>query len=453
MRFIAIVLLPLMLFARDIYVSALNGNDAGDGTRQQPFKSLAVAVNEARDPGDTVILLDGPFDRPLKTYHSGTREKPITIRAAENAPVEIVYAERALHVRNSHIVVEGLIFDGGTYPDGVLATIDGNNVTLRDCEIRNGNRDLLTIGDVRDITIENCLIHHGLSWHRTTRKEPHGISTRGVKGLKVINTSIYQITGDCIQISPSRADWDDIELRDCTFWVTPLTEAEVDRARLPSYAVGSVQAENALDLKSDDEDLPTEHKIRIINCTAYGFRSTRINNAAAFNIKNPSLAFIDGCTVYDSEIAFRLRAPSEVTLQNSVIYDCDYGVRYEDGMDKLHLFQNTFGLGIKERALREVGSTPRDFQAFNNLFVDERLPGELDDDMLLRAHNRAVSPADVSSWFINAPAHNYQPVPTSPAIDGGMDLSAKGVINDIDGNPRPAGQGYDFGAWEVQPEE
>jgi hypothetical protein len=44
---------------------------------------------------------------------------------------------------------------------------------------------------------------------------------------------------------------------------------------------------------------------------------------------------------------------------------------------------------------------------------------------------------------------NYVPQAGSPAIDAGVDVSAEGVTTDYNGNPRPAGAGYDIGAHEA----
>jgi hypothetical protein len=39
--------------------------------------------------------------------------------------------------------------------------------------------------------------------------------------------------------------------------------------------------------------------------------------------------------------------------------------------------------------------------------------------------------------------------PGSPAIDAGLDLSALGLITDLDGTKRPHGDGYDIGPYEA----
>jgi uncharacterized repeat protein (TIGR01451 family) len=50
--------------------------------------------------------------------------------------------------------------------------------------------------------------------------------------------------------------------------------------------------------------------------------------------------------------------------------------------------------------------------------------------------------------FVNPMGDNYRLLSGSPAIDRGMNV---GVTTDLDGNPRPIGNGYDIGAYEAVP--
>jgi len=52
--------------------------------------------------------------------------------------------------------------------------------------------------------------------------------------------------------------------------------------------------------------------------------------------------------------------------------------------------------------------------------------------------------------FVNYLENDLKHKEGSPAIDTGTDVSAFGVIDDLDRNPRPKGQGYDIGAYEFQ---
>ncbi len=443
--FLLPLLLPFSLQSAVFYVDGQAGSDTGPGSKHQPFRSVAKGLSRLRG-GDTLILMRGVYRQPLREIPSGSRLRQVVIRAAGGHHVEIRFPEKALRIDGDHIEIHDIVFNG-LYGAAPVADINGSFIKISGCTFKNSARDLVTIGDVQNIVLENSRIHHGLSWYKKTGKEPHGISTDGVRGLTVKNCDIYQITGDAIQISPSRRDWDDVLIEDCRLWVAPLSAAEVEEAGLPAQAVGMILAENAIDTKSRKSDDPGRHRLRLKNITAHGFRSDRIRNAAAFNIKNPLTAIIDGITVFDSEIAFRLRAPARVTLINAVMYDCDVGVRYEDRPDHLYLFNNTFGLNLK-RPLKAVGGAPSDFKVINNLFIGKKLPRPLRGRTPFSTQNRALPPSLLRETFVNAREGDYRLMPGSLPVDSGLDLSDHGVQRDRPGTRRPQGAGWDMGAHE-----
>jgi len=77
-RLLAVLLLVLPLQAREIHL-APDGNDAGDGSAAQPWKSFNKAVMSAQ-PGDTIVLAKGLYrDKFLFANRGGTPQEPITI--------------------------------------------------------------------------------------------------------------------------------------------------------------------------------------------------------------------------------------------------------------------------------------------------------------------------------------------------------------------------------------
>ncbi|MCZ6899175.1 MAG: T9SS type A sorting domain-containing protein, partial [Bacteroidetes bacterium] len=204
---------------------------------------------------------------------------------------------------------------------------------------------------------------------------------------------------------------------------------------------GIYPGENAIDTKYHIED--GRGMLFIKNTTAYGWRSDYIANAAAFNIKHNVEVILNGITTYDNDIAFRLRGPgsnggAHVTLLNAIIYDSNTGVRYEDAIENLLVYNTTWGNNIA-RQFQSAGGYGTGFQVKNCLFIDQK-PTEASD-----LSNLAVN----SSAFMNVAMNDYHPNSNSPSIDSGVDLTM--VTIDRDGVTRPQGAGYDIGAYEFIP--
>ncbi len=127
-----------------------------------------------------------------------------------------------------------------------------------------------------------------------------------------------------------------------------------------------------------------------------------------------------------------------MTLKNAVIYDSDKGVRYEDGVDNLHIYNATFGRELAEQ-FESAGGYGSGFQVKNCLFLSASKPDEASDDS-----NMAVDTAA----FVSSSSDNYHLATGSPAIDQGVTIAE--VTTDRDGLTRPAGDAYDIGAYESE---
>lgn len=435
-----LLLIPSLLFSKNIWVDA-SAEAHGNGSQQLPVKSIKQGLKLANSAGDTLFIKNGIYFEALHTQFAGTALNPIVIAAAPQHLVEIRFAKKALKVDHPYISVENIIFNG-LWGQRSVVDINASYTRLINCEVKNSQRDLVSIDDVNDILIKNCTIHHGLSWHPTTRKEPHGISTEAVKGLTISGCEIYQITGDCIQISPTRSNWDKVLIEETLFWVAPLTKDEVTAAGLPPQAIGSILAENAIDTKSNKGDNPDSHNMRIEYCTARGFKSTRIKNAAAFNIKNPINCYINGVTVSESHIAFRLRAPAKVRLENCVVYNNDFGIRFESALPSIEIYFSTFA-GNNQHHFKQVGAFPVYFKAQNNLITGIELP-----NYLLSHNNMKVLPVETDQFFIDYVGHNFILKDNAPAINMGVEIENIMATQDRAKNPRRSHNQYDMGAYE-----
>lgn len=403
---------------------------SGAGTASAPFGRIQDGLNAAQ-PGDTVHVAAGTYNEALRTMRNGTSSQRIVLRAsAGRGSVLVTMSGRVLTVAHAFHTVEGLVLDG-QYGASDLVRVEtaGSGFTLRDAEVRRTSRDGIDIGAPSDVLIDGSLVHHTLN-ATNGRTDAHGIVAGAARRLTIRQTEVHTFSGDAFQIDPGRSapGWDEVRIEGCRFWLQPLP------APVNGFAAGVVPGENAVDTKVGST--LARPKLMIRNTEAFGFRAGLIGNMAAFNIKERVDAIIDGVTVHSSEIAFRLRAPADVGVQNAVVHSVGYGVRYEDDIQNVRIYNSTFGSGVA-RAFVAASSSGSVLDVQNVAILAASLPPEA---------NGGSNLAMAAAAFVDAARHNYQLADTSPAIDRGMTLS--GVTIDRNGAARPQGTAYDVGAYE-----
>ncbi|HHT25850.1 MAG TPA: PKD domain-containing protein [Firmicutes bacterium] len=122
------------------YVSPA-GNNAGDGSRSQPWATIAKAVSQAQ-PGDTVIFLPGEYEEILRPVRSGTIDAPITFMP------ETPHSVRLLGTSGSEAVV-------------VLAKVA--HIRIADFHItpKSSTAGWIRVENARHIAIENNIMEYG----------------------------------------------------------------------------------------------------------------------------------------------------------------------------------------------------------------------------------------------------------------------------------------------------
>lgn len=124
---------------RSAYYVSNGGNDAADGSRWSPFKTIARAA-EAAEAGDTVYISGGVYaECDIKPASSGTAEAMIVFRPKDGETVILRHPatdaadSRALFDLTgcSHIRIQGLRFDGYSYGKAAvyISGGEGNEVT------------------------------------------------------------------------------------------------------------------------------------------------------------------------------------------------------------------------------------------------------------------------------------------------------------------------------------
>lgn len=433
-RFLSTALSASLVFHLSIALAAAGdwhvaAGATGNGTAAAPYGRIQDALNVAQ-PGDTIQIAPGTYSESLRTVRSGTAAQRVILRAFGGRGSVLVTAPgRVLTVAHAYHTLDGLVLDGQYGASDLLRVeTSGHGFVLRNSEVRRTSRDGIDMGAPSDVLIDNSLIHHTLN-ATDGRTDAHGIVAGAARRLTIRNTEVHTFSGDAFQIDPGRstAGWDDVLIENCRFWLQPLPAPE------NGFAAGVVPGENAVDTKVGSTFRP---KLTIRNTEAFGYRSGVIGNMAAFNIKENVDVVIDRVTVHSSEIAFRLRAPALVRVQNAVVHTVTTGVRYEDGIQGLRLFNSTFGSGIT-RVFQSASSSGSVLDVRNVAILGTTLPGEAN------ASSNLALPATA---FVDVSRHNYQLSSASAALDAGVSLAE--VATDRQGTTRPQGTAYDVGAFE-----
>lgn len=238
-------------------------------------------------------------------------------------------------------VYENFLVDS-QWQGGNRVKITADDVTLRNCEIRNATGNGVGVFG-RRVTIENCRIHHLLKSTYEDQSDAHGITGHPAH-LVVRNCDIAYVSGDCLQFDPDRNAWDDVLVESCTLWTGPLP------ADAAGFKAGQRPGENAFDSKTPPQG--ARSKITFRNCLFYGWNQPgQINLLAALNLKENVEAVVEGCLFRDNQVCFRLRGPGSrggalVTIKDCAIFDSAVGVRMEDQLENLKITRLGFGAGV-----------------------------------------------------------------------------------------------------------
>ena len=237
-----------------------------------------------------------------------------------------------------------------------LVRIHADDVTLRNCEIRNGRNDAVEVY-AKNVVIENCRIHHLLAGTFKDQDDAHGITGRPTN-LVIRNCEIFYVSGDAVQFDPDRGVWDNVLVENCTFWTDPLPE---DAA---GFCRGERPGENAVDTKQRESNPRSRMTVR--NCLLYGWGDGQIGMLAALNLKNHVEVDVIGCVLADNDVCFRLRGHTGryggamVNVRNCAVYRSKIAVRMEDAIENLKVLNLGIGEGI-QRKYQTAAGKPRGY--------------------------------------------------------------------------------------------
>jgi hypothetical protein len=237
-----------------------------------------------------------------------------------------------------------------------------DNVTLRNCEIRNGLKDGIEVY-ASDVVIENCSIHHFLAGSFKDQKDAHGITGRPTR-LTIRNCEIGQVSGDGLQFDPGRGKWGDVVVDQCRLYAEPLA------ADAAGFKKGESPGENAVDTKQALGN--PRSTLTIERCLLQGFsKNGFIDNRAALNLKNHVDATVKDCVFDDNEISLRLRGPgpgpgpaggkyggARVTATDCTFTRTDVAIRVEDKIEQATITGPRFGPDVQQQVKHVGGKSP-----------------------------------------------------------------------------------------------
>lgn len=255
-------------------------------------------------------------------------------------------------------VYENYLVDSN-WAGGNRVKITADDVTLRNCEIRNATGNGVGVFG-KNVTIENCKIHHLLNSTFDEQHDAHGITGRWFN-VTIRNCEIFYVSGDAVQFDPDRKSTGKVLIENCTFWTGPLP------ADAAGFKKGQRPGENAFDSKTPAKGPRCELTMR--NCLMHGWNQPgQIGMLAAINIKENVQATIENCLFRDNQVCFRLRGPTgrgdaRVTINNCAVFDARVAVRMEDKLRDLKIRNLAFG-GDIERKYHMVGG--KQFPGYDN---------------------------------------------------------------------------------------
>ena len=144
---------------------APTGNDANDGSKRKPLKTIANALQRV-NPGDTVFLREGSYGEFVVPTRSGKPGKMITLKS---------------------------------YP-GETARIDGSGLY-----IKGWGNALVQLNSIDYMQFENLHICHAHDSENNT--DPEGIYISGTSGnITFRGCKVYDIKNDCPLVD-AKGDW------------------------------------------------------------------------------------------------------------------------------------------------------------------------------------------------------------------------------------------------------
>lgn len=133
-----------------IFYVGPEGDDANPGTSERlAFGTLGKAASVLQ-PGDTLYVMAGPYESPLRLEASGTEAQPVVVRAYRKERVELP----GIEIAGDWVSVEGFRV-AGAQGDGVR--VSGRGAEVKHCVV-SGASGAAASADAPDFTLNHCTL-------------------------------------------------------------------------------------------------------------------------------------------------------------------------------------------------------------------------------------------------------------------------------------------------------
>jgi len=425
----------------EYYVSASNGSDTNPGSQESPWRSIQKAAN-AMPAGSTAIVLAGNYQERV------TIKRPELVFQAQGE-----VSMQGFSIQADDITISGFTITSLT--DNITTGIGIDVPKAGYCVIENNRLLYNTWGGLRLAGSESdpdashdCIVQNNVFFR-------NGLFAAEVMGQDhLIENNDVSHTIQHHPCSSSTADWLDADAfrfhgSGHVFKNNYIHDMEIGPAGFDQTSCSIANLANLnKDYVSDSHTdcFQTYDGSRIAGHDIL-FEGNRCEMPAAGEWTGgaSAKAFQGTGDIYN------------LTFQNNLVV-ADMLSFFEDGCHDMSIVHNTF-IGTDptwSQGLKFINCDGSIVVKNNVFYRQENGEGHIHDsngsvnagnNCVYRASGRPSRPADPwDIWNVNPQlSSEYHLEANSPCIDEGANL---GLSNDLEGNPRPQGGGYDIGAFE-----
>jgi hypothetical protein len=423
--------------AATYYVNS-TGNDANPGTVTQPWRTIQHAVDSV-GPGDTIYVRGGTYNEWVSISTSGLPGQPITLQGYPNETAILegngLEWRYGIDINDSdywtiqNLVVEDYIRDG-LRGFGFVSWYGSTGITLRNLEFSLVGTPIKFHMGGEDILIEDIYAHDydfggfdcgpagpcaNLTIRRFTALGPGVGDDTGVDGFAVEKGENILVE-DCVA---EGHPGDGFDFKSNTTILRRVISRNNARNNIKLWGLGS-KLENCLSYDSGLTNLVLAEggsyvvtNCLFANCKSYGYLVT---------------------------VGYGQSLDTPLRLQNTIFYNDN------PAMGGTTLY---FGAGVNLTADHNLYYNPYredavicvaflGYQCFSNK--------EINDGTWFAASGCGEHSLYANPQFVDAALRDYHLTSESPGVDNGTAVDAPS--EDLEGNARPQGGGYDIGPYE-----